>query len=447
MVQRDKRENRAFPAIFSRLGPEEQIKLFNTGAVRKLAEEEPLFKKGEVDKNIYWVLNGTLRVLTRGSDPPGRKFETGELVGETTLLSPAGRKFSVIAIEASAVFRLSPEALNALDPETRGQIFKIIHDTVCGRLGSLEEQTETARRREAALSKYVEKSRRPLERYERSEVITTIVDNMPILPLHITQLIGLLSSDTPSAREVAALAKQDPSLVVDILKTINSPRFHLPRQITDISYAITYLGFNEVYHIAVSRGLMKLMPDSDEFQEVYRHSLFLSHVGAELSHAYDKDLAPLLGTTGLLHDVGKTVALLLRKQYPKWSLFIAMLDSSKLGSMLLKHWNIPDRICETIEYQTYPAFCHPLEIPSAQKIDIALLYVAHVACEHMSKGETKAIDHPYLDDYLRLFEFSHGGIEHIVKECILPGLAAKAQWLPESVRRFIPATRAGLRRQ
>lgn len=446
MLQKWKTINRAFPVIFSGLSDEEQIRLFNTGTVKTLAENEVLFKKGMPDKNIYWVLNGTLRVASRNTHGPGSRFKAGELVGETSLLGRAGRNCTVIAEEASAVFCLSRAAFDTLDHQTRTAIVKFLHDAVFARLEFFREQNESARLRETALIKYVEKFRKPLEKYEQSEIITNIVSNIPRLPLHITHLIELLASDRPSAKEVAALAKQDPSLVVDILKTINSPRFHLPKEITDVSYAITYLGFNEVYQIAISRGLMKLIPDSNEFKEVYLHSLFLSYVGAELCQSYDKDLSALLSTIGLLHDIGKTVAMLLRKQNPKWSLFIEMLDPSKLGAMLLKQWNIPNSICQTIEFQAYPAFCHPAGIPSDQKINIALLYVAHVACDQLNKGPANPFEHPYLHDYLRLLKLDHAGIDHVVDEYILPGLMAKSQFLPELLRKFILVARNSGRR-
>jgi HD-like signal output (HDOD) protein len=327
--------------------------------------------------------------------------------------------------------------------ETRTAILKALHDAVYTRLESLKQQYEAAQLRETALTNCLEKYRKPLEKYEQSEIITNIIHNIPRLPLHITHLIELLASDKASAKEVAALAKQDPSLVVDILKTINSPRYNLPREITDVSYAITYLGFNEVYQIAVSRGLMKLIPDSNEFKEVYFHSVFLSYVGAELCQSYDKSQAALLSTIGLLHDIGKTVALLLGKQNPKWSVFIEMLDSAKLGAMLLKQWNIPNRVCRTIEYQAYPTFCHPAKIPSDMRINIALLYVAHVAGDCLHKGSAPPFEHPYLSDYLRLLKFDHPGIEEVAKSCILPGLTAKFNLLPDSVRKLIVAARHG----
>jgi putative nucleotidyltransferase with HDIG domain len=256
----------------------------------------------------------------------------------------------------------------------------------------------------------------------------------------MTQLIEMLVSERASARDVAALAKQDPSLVVDILKTINSPRYALQTEVTDVSYAITYMGFNEVYQIAISRSLARSIPDSEEFRSVYRHSIFLSCLASELCQSYDKNKAALLSTIGLLHDIGQTVLLLLRNQNPKWSLFIEMLDPSKLGAMLLEQWSIPAQICRTVEYQAYPAFCPPAEVPSDQKVNIALLYVAHAASDYLSSWAVDTLTHPFLDDYLRLLRFDRD-IEQITKDNILEGLKTKAHRLPDFVRKRIALNR------
>jgi HD-like signal output (HDOD) protein/CRP-like cAMP-binding protein len=441
MSQKDETTGRTLPGFFSDLGDNERIRLFNTGTIRTLAEKELLFKKGSPGKTIYCVLSGALKVASRDSDALGFRFKAGDLISETGLSAGEGRISSVIAEQESAVFSLDPAGFATLGVETRAAILKRLHDTVLSRVDVLGTQKESAQLREAALRRHLKKSRKPLGKYEQSEIIVNIVKNIPRLPLHITQLIELLAGQRASAKEVAALAKQDPSLVVDILKTINSPMYGLQMEISDVSYAITYLGFNEVYQIALSRGLMKSIPDSDEFREVHRHSLFLSYIASELCQSYDKNRAALLSTIGLLHDIGQTVLLLLRKQNPKWSLFIEMLDPGKLGAMLLKQWNIPKQVCQTIEYQAYPAFCPPAEIPSDQKVNIALLYVAHTACDHLNNGPGEAPDLPYLDDYLRLLRFGSRSFDQILENNILQGLRAKSQRLPDFVLKRLALAR------
>jgi CRP-like cAMP-binding protein len=274
--------DRTPPGFFSSLSDKERIRLCNIGTTRTVVEAEPLFKKGSPDKTLYCVLSGSFILDSRDPDAPGCRFKPGDLIGETGLLSRGGKISSVIAEEPSSVFCLSPAAFETLGIETQTAILKILHDSALSSVEVLRQQKDSAQLREASLTRYIKKFRKPLGRYEQSEIIVNIVKNIPRLPLHITQLIELLAGQRASAKEVAALAKQDPSLVVDILKTINSPRYALQTEITDVSYAITYLGFNEVYQIAISRGLMKSIPDSHEFREVYRHSLFLSCVASEL---------------------------------------------------------------------------------------------------------------------------------------------------------------------
>ncbi len=435
MLQRSHTKNGIPQSFFSDLDDKERIKLFNTGTIRPLAAKELLFKKGTSGKIIYCVLNGTFKVESRDTDPSCFLFKAGDLIGEAGLSAGQGRISSVFAEDASAVLCLDPAAFETLEIKTQTAILKRLHDTMLSRIEVLDRQKESAQLRGTALTTYIKGLRRPLGKYEQSEIIVNIVRNIPKLPLHITLLIDLLATERASAKDVADLAKQDPSLVVDILKAINSPRYGLQKEISDVSYAITYMGFNEVYQIAISRGLMKSIPDSDEFREIYRHSLFLSYIAYELCQSYDKNRAPLLSTIALLHDIGETVLLLLQRQNPKWSLFIEMLDPSKLGAMLLKQWNIPRQVCVTVEFQTYPGFCPPVEIPPEQKVNIALLYISHAIYDRLSNRPVDVLEHPFIEDYLRLLRFSAQGIDQITRDNILPGLRIKSHRLPDFVRK------------
>ena len=441
MLHKSQSKDGSPPGAFSFLDDKERIRLFNAGTIRTLAEKEVLHTNGTPGKTIYCVLSGSLGI-SRDAESNAFRFNAGDLFEERSLPAPGNGKSSVLALESSSVLCLSPAAFLTLEAKTQAAILKTVCDRTFSRTESLSKQKETAQFREAALTRYVKKCRKPLDKYEQSEIIVNIVKNIPKLPLYLTHLLELLTSEIATAKEVAALAKQDPSLVIDILKVINSPRYALQTEVSDVSYAITYMGFNEVYQIATSRGMMKSMPNSDDFTEIYHHSLLLSYIAAELCQSCDKNKAPLLSTIGLLHDIGEAVILLLRKQNPKWSLFIDMLDSSKLGAMLLKQWNIPQQICRIVEHQAYPEFCPPEEIPRDQQVNIALLYVAHTVCDHLHKAPVDARDHPYLDDYLHLLGFNSGGIEQVARHNILQGLMAKSQRLPQIVVRKLTPGRS-----
>lgn len=437
MLEKSASKSRIPQSFFTDLADKDRITLFNTGQIRSIAARELLFKQGASDKTLYYVLGGTLVAEFRETDPIGFKFKPGDLIGEVSLAGNGGRISSVFAEEPSAVLTLDPAAFRTLSQVTQTAVLRRLYDTALSRMLSLEGKVEKARQQSASLTRHLKKSRKSLGKYEQSEIISNIVKSIPRLPLHITHLIDLLASERASAKDVADLAKQDPSLVVDILKAINSSRYSLAKEISDVSYAITYMGFNEVYQIAVSRGLMKSIPDSDEFREIYRHSLFLSFIAYELCQFYDKNRAPLLSTIALLHDIGETVILLLEKQNPKWSLFIEMLDPSKLGAMLLKHWNIPKQVCQTVEYQSFPLFCPPSEIHQDQKVNVSLLYVAHAVYDRLNQRPEEAFDHPFIEDYLHSLRFGAREIDQVVRDVVLSGLRAKSQRLPDFVRKRI----------
>ena len=423
--------------FFKDLGDKERITLFNTGKIRAVGAREVLFKKGSADHSIYCVLSGSFMVDIEGVGRQGFRFKPGDWIAEMSLCATCGKISSVTAEEESAVLGFDQSGFQTLNQETRAVILKRLHDHALGRMEILDRERESAQLRAAALSRYIGTSfQKPLMQYEKSEIILNIIKNIPRLPLHITRLIDLLASEKTSAKDVADVAKQDPSLVVDILKAINSSRYALQKEISDVSYAITYMGFNEVYQIAVSRGLMKSMPDLESFREIYRHSLFLSYIVFELSQAHDKDRAALMSTIALLHDIGESVLLLLAKQNPKWSLFIEMLDAGKVGSMLLDQWNIPGKLCRTIEHQVYPRFCLPAEIPSDEKQNIALLYIAHAIYERLCNRPVEVIDHPFVNDYLRFLKFKEP-LDTITGEIVLKSLKNKSQRLPDFVRKFL----------
>jgi len=118
-----------------------------------------------------------------------------------------------------------------------------------------------------------------------------------------------------------------------------------------------------------------------------------------------------------------------------------MLDPSKLGAMLLDQWNIPKQVCHTIEYQAWPAFCPPADVPSDQRANIALLYVAHAICDQLDNGRIDRLDHPFINDYLSLLGFESFGIEEVLKDFIFEGLKAKSQRLPSFVQKRLALSR------
>jgi len=255
--------------------------------------------------------------------------------------------------------------------------------------------------------------------------------------VHVSKLVQMLSMESSSAREVTHLAMEDPSLAGEILKTVNSSYYNLQRRISDLSYAIVYLGFNQVYQIVISNGLQKVMPRTPKVRRTV--SAFRDHCSSRV-----RNRAALRPPEVLDHEHHRPSPRDRRKHgpaakssNPRWSFIVDMLEPAKVAAMLLKDWNIPDSICQTVEYQYYPEFLPPQEIPTPYRDHVAVLYVAHAAYDYIGGGEEGFLKHLYLQEYLRFLKLPEASIGALVDRYVLTDLNMKIHTLPKHVRSFI----------
>ncbi len=56
----------------------------------------------------------------------------------------------------------------------------------------------------------------------------------------------MIEEDRADMAEISILVSNDPSLVVQVLKIVNCAYYALPRPVTDLKYAIAFLGLAEI---------------------------------------------------------------------------------------------------------------------------------------------------------------------------------------------------------
>jgi HD-like signal output (HDOD) protein len=198
-----------------------------------------------------------------------------------------------------------------------------------------------------------------------------------------------------------------------------------------------YMGFYQVYQIVMSNGMRKVMPNTPEFMGIHHHSVIISHLVFEICQLCDKRSASILSTIALLHDIGKSVILLIKAKNPKLAFFVDMLDAPKIGAMLLKEWNIPESVCETVRCQYYPSYKPPSELPSEHMKNISFLYLAHACHDYMQGESDRILKHPFIDDYVALLNVSGCPIEEFIEKYVLSNLKLKMHTFPAHVRNFL----------
>ncbi len=144
-----------------------------------------------------------------------------------------------------------------------------------------------------------------------------------------------------------------------------------------------------------------------------------------------------MGTIGLLHDVGNSVILLLKRKHPKLSTLIDMLSYACIGSLLLRKWNVPNTVYKSIEYQCFPEFFPPTEIPDEYRENVAILYIAHLCYEYLKGKEEEELLSAFLDEYIKLLNLPEIPFLQLFNDHIMPTLFKKSNSYPENVRKFL----------
>jgi HD-like signal output (HDOD) protein len=132
------------------------------------------------------------------------------------------------------------------------------------------------------------------------------------LPHVVTRLSRLINNDNATMKDFEEVIKMDPTLVVRLLRLVNSPFFGLRQHVDSISRAVAFVGMKNLQNMAVTDALKNLFRRNDASTIFSRKRLWLhcaavsicSKMLAERIFAINGDNAYLCG---ILHDFGLIV--------------------------------------------------------------------------------------------------------------------------------------------
>ena len=84
---------------------------------------------------------------------------------------------------------------------------------------------------------------------ELSQKLANAVDKMPAFPKSVQRILELTRDVNCTPRDLVQVIDKDPVVTVKVLKVVNSAYYRLPKQITSISHAVVYLGFNTIKNL------------------------------------------------------------------------------------------------------------------------------------------------------------------------------------------------------
>jgi len=191
---------------------------------------------------------------------------------------------------------------------------------------------------------------------------------LPALPEVVGQLMERINAGKTSAKEISSLIGSDSSLVAQVLRVVNSAYYGLPREITDVTHAVAYLGFGEIYRIVLTVSVTRALEPSHpkEFEHYWRHSFFTALVSKRLAKTYEPTVEPGdVYTASVLHDIGKLVyQRFFPEHYRLMSRFCRengtfLVDAethfgnpshTTFGALLCDRWQLPDDVRRACEF-------------------------------------------------------------------------------------------------
>jgi HD-like signal output (HDOD) protein len=194
------------------------------------------------------------------------------------------------------------------------------------------------------------------------------------LPHVVTRLSRLINNDNATMKDFEDVIKMDPTLVVRLLRLVNSPFYGLRQHVDSISRAVAFIGMRNLQNMAVTDAMKNLFKKESSSAIFSRKKLWLhcaavsicSKMLAERIFAINGDNPYLCG---ILHDFGLIVEEQVAENdfleackacgtagsMPEYERQFLETDHCEIGYLMTIDWEMPLTIQEAIRDHHTPS--------------------------------------------------------------------------------------------
>ncbi len=240
------------------------------------------------------------------------------------------------------------------------------------------------------------------------EQIGREINNIPSLPVVVTDVISNLDSNKTDFDELEQKISQDPAMTARLLAVANSSFYGLSGHVYGVKEACLVLGTNTIRSIVIAIGVMQHLDGNEDgglnHKAFWRHSIgaavaarvLAKHVGVDQEVAF---------TVGLLHDIGELVLdSRFSEKYAEVIRYYEENDCSKceaeesvlgfdhclVGIRLAERWRLPQVIIDSIGSH------HVCNLKSSSSM-VDLIHIVDAVCKGMEAAFEGDADIPGLD--------------------------------------------------
>lgn len=223
---------------------------------------------------------------------------------------------------------------------------------------------------------------------------------VPRRPAQLPRILGLLQREGgSSARELAHLVAEDPALLGEVMRMVNSVRFHGNRRLDTLEQALLMLGEDGLWQL-VTRALMTPVFGSQKGRYARLAVPGLWEVATRAGHAcawqrrhhsdgFEAYLAGMVAETGLIVTARLMDQLALPPTAQRSARFVDQLLplSARLSRRIAQQWSLPDSVLAALDHLAAP---WAAEGPEAGGTTLAPDLQAAVRCARLQRvcGQT-----------------------------------------------------------
>ncbi len=247
-------------------------------------------------------------------------------------------------------------------------------------------------------------------------------------PPDITQFVlQVVADQAASTDDLIAIVREEPELSQKVLELSNSSVYQVPREITDVSQTVAYLGSNTLVRLVVALSTSPCFARTDiphyNASEAWRHGL-ASGMAAQLLADHMGAAGPGVAfAAGILHNIGRLVLAPHsgehaqeieeaveehRCGFPKAERMVLGVDHAGAGGLLAERWHLPTNLWQTIRYHHNPEFS-----PHNDELT-ALVHVADVLVLQLGIGlDVEGLTAPVCVEALRRLHLHMDDLDHV----------------------------------
>jgi len=193
--------------------------------------------------------------------------------------------------------------------------------------------------------------------------------DMKTLPHVAIRLTKLLSDETSTMQEFERLIKMDPTLVLRLLRVVNSPYYGVREKIESIPRAVVFVGMKNLRNMILTTALREVFAKSS-YEDIFSrahlwlHCATVSISSQMISERIFRRAGDDAYLCGILHDIGMIVEdqvaqdLFLEtckaytpdtKPFTEYEREVIGADHCEIGYLLACEWKLPDEVREGIK--------------------------------------------------------------------------------------------------